>query len=210
MQRRAFIQSIAAALFAPTALLQIKPDKPLDPETILSHFVDDVDCSRYEITEPFPIGGLVYATDVRAIIRCELFTVKDDGEPKRRPDVERLWTDCWQPAKWESFTLPKPEQLTHHADHGLCPYCDNRRVSHGDEYPPDNDVQSNLRFYDYDVDDNTSRDPSCPACRGRDFTGPNVMMLCGQPFYYSSLKRLSLIPGVVVSRSNGRVKTVKP
>lgn len=195
LSRRTILKSLAAVVMAPTVALR----KTVDREAILRAFCDDEESIRYgtKLMAPIVHDDHVWATNAREMIRAVDFGFERDGGEAHLPPLTKTWEAMYRPEKFTDFHLPRIEELTHRTDCNSCPLCDDRRVSYGDHYPTDYETVENLP--DYDPDDNTIRDKSCPLCRGRNYNGPSVMLIGGQPFRYARLKKLSLIPNCRVS-----------
>lgn len=198
--RRSALKSLAAtvaAIMVPT--VRLRP--AIDREALLARFCLPSDVpSRWDLHAPFLHGRLAYATDARWMARAELPSVECDGE-RLLPRVEQAWKNAWNPTgAFRPFDLPPIDALTLgdlDGDWGSCPECDNRRVSFGDSYPTDQTAADELP--DYDPDDNTIRDVSCPRCHGRPYLGPNRAMIGGVILDYTRLKTIAQVPNVEVA-----------
>lgn len=193
--RRSFLKAIAAAVMAPT--IQLRNTVPA--EQILLSFCRENDDFRWNIDKPFASGSLTYATDAKAMIRCELANRLEDGE-RRLPPVEPVWRDLWLPDQW--IPLSELDQSPKDSvNSGLCPECGGRRIQLK-EYPNINDPGfSGYVGPDWDPDENTIGDRSCKTCRGEEFSGPSISRICGIQHNTYSLKRIAAIPDVKVCRS---------
>jgi hypothetical protein len=143
----------AATLYAPTVLLR----ESIDREAILRSFCVREYCCRYDIADPFSQGAWTYATDARWIVRAELVSMVDDGEPKRRPNAELICSGLWDDsAVMREFCMPALDHLVEGYED--CPVCKGRRI----------DVRDNWTAYtgdlDFDPDDGTIADRSCAWC----------------------------------------------
>lgn len=191
--RRTVLKSIAAALMAPTIeLRQSVPD-----ERLLAAFCSSWEGYRYQLQKPFGVGSLTYACDNRAMIRCELASRVENGE-LRLPNVEPVWRQHWRSsAQWRPLT---PDDLIATENvNGLCPHCGDRRVSFGEEYPESQEQTDSLP--EYDIDDNTIRDVSCPECHGKEYTGPSCVRIDGVLHSSWNLRRILALPNPMVCRS---------
>lgn len=197
LSRRTVLKSIAAVVMAPTVTLR----KAVDREAILGAFVDDIESCRYgtRLMSPMVHNEHVWATNGRELIRTFDNGFERDGGEGRLPDLTGIWDTLWRPDKFADFSLPRISELTHRPCNGyaVCPVCGNRRVSYGPHYPTDYETAENLP--DYDPDDNTIRDVSCQACRGREYRGPSVLLIQGIPFQYHRIKKLAMVPNCRVS-----------
>lgn len=197
--RRTALKAIAGVLMAPTVTLR----KTVDREAILRAFCDDIESIRYgeRLMAPIVHGDHVWATNARELIRAVDYGFERDGGEGRVPNLHQCFDTLYRPGKFSDFRLPRIEDLAHRPDvaHGIgvCPLCDDRRVSYGEFYPTDQETANNLPCYD--PDDNTIRDKSCPLCRGKDYTGPSVLLIHGVPFSYSRVKKLALVPNCRVA-----------
>lgn len=188
MQRRSFLQSMAAALMAPTIRLR---DTVVDERLLMPFCEPEPDWYRYDFEKPFGIGSLTYASDSKALIRCELAARDEDGERKLPKNLLSVWNHHWRPTEqWRPLTpddLRPTERVT-----GRCPYCGDRRKSFGPNYPDDQETADAL--LDWDVDDNTIRDSSCEHCHGRDYTGPSCVRINGVVHQSWTMRRILALP----------------
>lgn len=184
--RRNTLKAIAAAIMCPTIRLR----EAIPDERLLMAFCD-LDSWRYDFTKPFGHGSLTYASDSRAMIRCELASRHEDGERRLPKNVTQVWDSHWRPsAEWRSLTdddLRPTERVT-----GACPHCGDRRVSFGEHYPTDQEHADAL--LDWDPDDNTIRDSSCEHCRGREYTGPSCVRIGGTVHQSWTMRRILALP----------------
>lgn len=199
MKRRQFLQSALAALLVPRIDLR----KQIDNERLLSQFCGD--SFRYKLDKPFSAPDqLAYATDANIMCRTQLIAPESSGEG-RLPNVISAWELYSKPAsRWCRESLPKPSELTlvmktGHYHFGVCPECDGRRLSLGDRFPTEAELEG---LHDYDVDDNTVLDPSCPMCRGNYWRGPSLVDLCGVKIQYGYARKMFCLPGVEFARSS--------
>lgn len=211
LTRRSMMQAVAAMLFAPTITLRETDNR----EKLLAAFCydDNYGHRRFDINDPFRVGSLAYATDAKQICRAELPAIRDNEAERRIPPVESLWKSLWHPQKWTPFVLPEYSRLTHKASYPLCPECGNRRISCGEAYPTREWLESQeASDYDYDVDDNSIRDQSCPACRGKDYREASIVMIAGEPFEYFPMRRIAALPNVrvTISRAIHEEKSIQP
>lgn len=193
MNRRTALKLIASAFVAPLVHLRSE----IDRERLMLAFCDGDFC-RYNIGSPFSVGSLTYATDARKMVRAELPSRVESGE-RRIPDVESCWESFWHPGEFVPLELPAvdaPSLVIPPAGSGVCPLCDDRRLSFGDRWPSEEEIEA---VRDWDVDDNTYRDPNCPLCRGRDFKGPSALRVGGILMNYSQLKPIAALPNVRIS-----------
>jgi hypothetical protein len=211
MNRRSALQIIGASLFAP--IVRLRPT--VDREKLLRAFCDDWGISRYDLDQPFNVGSLTYASDSRSAVRAELCSAVEDGT-RRIPDMDCVWQRLWHPSEFVPFELPpvdspllvKPLPVGNFMGMGTCPLCDDRRISFGEHYPSSLDEERTLPGYD--PDDNTYRDPSCPLCRGMDFTGPSELIVQGVRMNYSRLKPIAALPNVRVAGNLRHVESGGP
>ncbi len=200
LQRRTFLKALAAATWTP--LIELRPE--LDREKLMLAFCDPDDV-KYDLSQPFAAGSLTYATDRYAIIRGEITNRMEIGE-RKTPRVEPVWNDHWHPTgNWISLDA-ETAKPTITLDCGLCPHCGDARVTCGPDYPNWNDKElvAKLMRYDFDVDNNTIRDASCPLCHGLDYKGPSVTNLLGTEHNAYFLKRIVDIPNVTVCQTASR------
>lgn len=203
LSRRTAMKSLAALTLAP--IVDLRPT--IDRERLLSAFsaTDGTGSARWSLESPFGVGSLTYATDARSMCRAEIANRVENGE-RRLPDVATCWQLHWSPAdKFRPYELPSIDSLTlgTHHDWGTCPLCSGRRKSLGAEYPDNEWVDTWLaRRKDYDVDTNTTLDPSCPLCHGRIYHGPYQVRVCGVLMDYSRVKPIVALPNVRIARSN--------
>lgn len=183
--RRTFLKVAAAAMWAPKVLL--RPGIPT--EQILLGFVGE--SSRYSIESPFAVGSLTYATDARAMIRCELSNRVEDGE-RRLPPAEKVFNDLWRPKEWIPLNEVCQDPVLS-VGYGVCPECGGRRISLGDKWPDTPPPPL------YDPDDNTCGDSSCQTCHGDHFHGASIAMIGGIKHFSYRLKRIAAIPDVKIS-----------
>jgi hypothetical protein len=199
ISRRSVLKGIAAAMMAPT--IQLRPSVP--DERLMLAFCDP-DCSRWAIDAPFGWGSLTYATDTRAMIRAEIANRQEVGERKLPPKIDQIWESWFRPARQWRQLDPSDIEPTHDGI-GVCWECGDRRVSLGESYPELDEWGSfsDKRLYrlDYDIDDNTIRDESCPRCKGMDSGHKTVAVLFGQEHQSHNLKRIIALPNVMVCPS---------
>lgn len=196
VSRRTVLKTLGAALMAPTISLRSE----IDRERLLLAFCDD-DAYRYDLTKPYGVGSLVYATDCRHMARAEIANRFEYGERRLPKGTLEVWETHFQPMELRPFQLPSIEQLTHYGHErfgGICPLCDDRRICFGSEYPSEDEIES---LIDWDVDDNTYRDSSCQLCHGHTYHGPCETIVCGVRMSYSRLKPIAALPNVRVARS---------
>lgn len=200
VSRRGALKSIAALAMAP--IIDLRPT--IDRERLLLAFKCPYKSIRYDIDEPFGVGSLTYATDARKICRAEIANRIENGE-RTLPNVVRCWSEHWHPAgAFKPFDLPPVESLTlgGNSDFGTCPLCSGRRKFLGDMYPDWDWCDSwKARSVDYDVDTNTTLDPSCELCHGRTYHGPWKLRVDGVLCDYSELKPIAALPNVRITRS---------
>jgi len=200
--RRTAVKALASFLAAPIVRLRAEVDR----ERLLAAFV----CSRgyrhsrYDINSPFGIGSLTYATDAMHICRAELVSREEVGQRRLPGNLDELYRSHFTGSGvWRAFELPDWRKCVNpNSDFYSCPECGGRRVSLG-EYYPDNDwiTSSAAEELGYDVDDNTTRDPSCGLCYGKTWRGPALLVVAGVHFEYSRLKPIAALPNVRVARS---------
>lgn len=198
MTRRSTIKMISgslASLMCPT--IQLRQSIP--DERLLIPFCAP-ESFRYDFEKPFGVGSLTYATDARAMVRCELSSRVEDGERRLPKNVIGVWDYHWNPSKkWQPLTpddvIPtETDRVT-----GMCPYCGDRRVSLGEHFPADQEhADELLRKLDWDVDDNTIRDESCEHCHGRDYEGPSCVRIVGVEHQAWTMRRILSLPNVHV------------
>lgn len=186
VSRRTVLKAMAASVVVPT--IQLRPTVP--DEKLLMSFCDP-DAFRWDFTKPFGVGSLTYATDSRAMVRCELGSRVEDGERRLPPNVLDVWNYWWRPAGHWRPLMPEDLVPTENVN-GSCPHCGNRRVSFGDKYPDDQVSADALP--DWDPDDNTIRDVSCEACRGRHYEGPSCVRIGGVLHSSWNLRRVLALP----------------
>jgi len=186
---------LAAAVMAPT--IQLRQSVP-DEQLLLAFCQSPETYYRYNIEKPFGVGSLTYATDSMAMIRCELAGRIEDDE-RRLPDVKSIWENYHRPeSRWRQLT-PDDLRPTEFAN-ACCPECGDRRVSFGEEYPADELAAYDLP--DWDVDDNSIRDISCPLCHGREYSGPSCVRICGVLHSSWKLRRILALPNPAVCDSS--------
>ena len=197
LTRRTVLASLATAaagLMVPTLDLRASDSR----ESLMKAFVDPDYYTRYDVNAPFSIDGIAYATNYREIIRGDLPLAHASGQC-RLPPVATVFDQYFHPQlSWRRFSLPPIDSLTYH--NGPCPVCDDRRISYGEHYPASQEIMDSLP--DYDVDDNTYRDPSCSFCHGRYDSIPSIFKPFGNIptfFSYSRMKKIAAIPGVEIS-----------
>jgi len=194
VSRRSALKLLAAAVMAPT--IQLRQSVP-DEQLLLAFCHSSETHHRYNIEKPFGVGALTYATDAKAVIRCELAGRIEDGE-RRLPDVLSVWENYKSAApRWRQLT-PDDLRPTEFVN-GSCPECGDRRVSFGEEYPTDETAAFELP--DWDVDDNSIRDISCPLCHGREYSGPSCVRICGVLHSSWDLRRIVALPNPTVCHS---------
>lgn len=199
LTRRTALKTIAAALMVP----QVRLRKEIDREELMRKFCSrDGDwLHRYDLETPFQHGSLTYATDSRRMVRAELTSPCLVGE-RKLPPVDSCWKESWQPGKWVPLRRPELGELVsrnvNNLDLAICPVCDGRMVSLGEHYPEQEKLEDiHRRGIRWDVDENIVGDESCPTCRGRDYEGPDIVMIGGQGFSYSLLRPIWDLPGEV-------------
>lgn len=100
MQRRSFLQSLAAALATP--VLGCSALRLSVPTIQWNQWVDPL-AMRYNLAKPFVMNGFTYATDGRKLIRtlgdCELV----DAEKSKRPDISVLPWDLFDSGGWRDL-----------------------------------------------------------------------------------------------------------
>lgn len=188
LTRRTTLKAIAAAIMAPTIhLRQSIPD-----ERLLLSFCDD-ESFRYDFTKPFGVGSLTYASDCKAMIRCELASRIEDGERRLPKNIIDVWDYHWKPSgEWRPLTPDDVIPTEWDRITGLCPYCGDRRVSFGEHFPTDQEHADAL--LDWDPDDNTIRDSSCEHCHGRDYIGPSCVRIAGVEHQAWPMRRILALP----------------
>ena len=198
VSRRSFVKAAAAAVLFPT--INLRPNVP--DERLLMAFCGGPRYPHYDIAKPFGVGSLTYATDGYAMVRCELANRQED-EPRRLPPALGVWKKHWKPfSLWttadEDFLRPQ-----FYDPDATCPECGDRRVSCGDTFPDLSAPQAweKLQSLEYDMDEDTIRDESCPVCRGRTANQPNVVELWGERYDAFGLKRLLALPNLKVANS---------
>lgn len=186
--RRTVLKAIAASIMAPTIQLR----NTVADERLLMQFCD-AEYMRYDLSKPFGVGSLTYATDSRAMIRCELAARVEDGERRLPRNVMDIWKGYFKPTDWIDLTPDniRPTEMAYVT--GSCPYCGDRRVSFGDDYPTDQEFVDE-RCIDWDPDDNTIRDASCEHCHGRWYDGPTLVRICGVIHQSFLLRRILSLP----------------
>lgn len=182
--------------------IQLRPSVP--DERLLLPFCDP-DSVRYNFEAPFGYGSLTYATDSRAMIRCELANRIEIGE-RRLPDIAKVWSDWFQPVgQWRPLTLEDIQPKFADEFGGVCWECGDRRVPYGGEYPEINEwgqfVDERCNRLGYDIDDNSIRDESCPRCKGRSYGHETLAVLFGQEHQSHNLRRILALPNVMVCES---------
>lgn len=196
---------LAAAAMAP--LVQLREAVP--DERLMLEFCGD-DGVEWNLSRPFGVGSLTYATDRAAMIRCELPNRLEVDEIKL-PPVRKVWNDYWSPSRqWRPLTVEDIQPTVLSPDScGHCPECGDRRITLS-EYPDFNDpvVNARVRELGYDIDDNSIFDESCPMCRGGKYDGPNVTMIAGVPHWGFFAKRIAALPNVEVCRGQNTALTV--
>lgn len=201
MKRRAFLSTtsmaVSALLMRPTILLR----NEIDRESILLGFCDHAQhIMRYDLSSPFTLGSLTYATDARVMVRAELSSPIDDGKDVLRPQADKTFKQLWREGlKFHDLELARLEDLAE--GHATCPACEGRRVqvSHDDWERYWNDD-------DFDPDDSTIGDRNCDWCWDRAKNRPRESVKCidrvdGFEFSHSLLKKVSTIPNVRVAAS---------
>ncbi len=197
MQRRQFLKTVAAVAMVP----QISLRREIDREALLSQFVrHDQWMGRWDLEKPFLYGDLGYATDGRILCRTSLVAPETDGEA-RLPNVIAAWETYKPVGQWSVEGLPSISELTDKPNEwscGICPLCDDRRISLGEHYPDftDPQIKAEVDAMDYDIDDNTVRDPSCPLCHGKNYRGPWTVTYRGVKLSYGYAKKIFTLPGV--------------
>lgn len=200
MKRRTVLKSLAAALMCPNITLR----KSVPDERLLAAFCLPEEY-RHDFRSPFGIDSLTYATDNRAIVRCELESRVEDGTRRLPKDVLKVWDHHWTPQQqWKPLT-PDDLRPTIHGSYGdECPLCGSEAtVSLDDEYPDSEKpwVNEMLRLHGYDVDTNSVRDKNCPECHGLYYNKPGLAVICGVPHSAFRLRRILELPGVQVCQS---------
>lgn len=201
MKRRTFAKSIMASLLVPC--LDLRPT--VDREALLAAFADAEGhrSYRYDMQQPFEHDGLAWATDGTAGVRAVLAHPPHSGEEKRLPPLPDVFRAGFVPgSRWVSLDGIIPSVRGKY--HGICPGCGNRRKSMGDTYPDVDWLQSrDASDLDYDIEDNTIRDPSCVACGGRPYEGPTLCVVEGAHIEYWHLRRVLALPNAEVCVSRG-------
>jgi hypothetical protein len=198
MNRRTSLRTIFAASLA--TAVRLRPEVPR--EALLRSFCGDPDYGSWNLDEPIGVGSLTYATDARAIARCEIASRLDVGE-RRLPPVDRVWGENWRPVGGWVPIESVYQGPTEFKEFMCCPACGDRRVSLGEFYPDHSDeaLAAEHHRLSFDVDDNTIRDVSCWLCHGLVYCGPNVALTpCGVHSAWM-LSRIAAIPDVRVCRS---------
>lgn len=185
LSRRSTLKAIAAAIMAPTIHLR----EAIPDERLLMAFCNP-DVFRFDFDKPFGVGSLTYASDSYSLIRCELASRVEDGERHLPKNVIEVWDAFYRPTQWRDLTpddLIPTEGVT-----GLCPYCGDRRVSFGVQWPTDQEYADDLP--DWDPDDNTIRDKSCKHCHGCYYEGPSCVRIGGILHDSWRLRRILALP----------------
>lgn len=186
--RRTTLKAIAAAIMAPTIHLR----SAIPDERLLLSFCDP-DSWRYDFSKPFGVGSLTYASDYRAMIRCELASRVEDGERRLPKTVTDVWNYHWNPSgEWKPLTPDDLQSTKMERVTGHCPYCGDRRVPYIGSPPKDHEDADAL--LDWDPDDNTIRDSSCDHCHGHEYTGPSCVRI-GEVLHQAwTLRRILALP----------------
>lgn len=189
--RRSVLKSIAASAIA-SAVPIIRLRQSVPDERLLMAFCDP-EAFRYDFKSPFGLGSLTYATDSRALIRCELTGRDEIGERRLPKDVLRVWSDHWNPVtQWRPLTPDDLVPTVSPKNYDVCPDCGNRRISLGDRFPQSIEEQASLPHYD--PDDNTIRDASCQTCKGIECSVPTCCEVEGVIHSAYTLKRILALP----------------
>lgn len=200
ISRRTALKALAAVAMAPCVKLRTE----IDAERLLAAFVCPYKSLLYDIDAPFGVGSLTYATDAKKMCRAEIANRVENGE-RTLPNVQLAWNNLWVPDReFVPFALPPVESLTlgGASDWGTCPLCSGRRKFLGDTYPDWEWCDSvAARLCDYDIDTNTTLDPSCELCKGRTYHGPWQVRVAGVLMDYSQLKPVAALPNVRISKS---------
>ena len=201
--RRTVLKSAMAFLMAPTVSLR----RDVDREALLSAFCDPNYAGRYDLDSPFRHGSQTIATNAKILCRAEISAPVLDGKERRLPPVDATYKLLWHPGEFRPLELPPigsrklkymPESPYTQA---TCPACGNRRISFGPNYPSAKWIEQRAERFDWDVDNNTIRDVSCPECRGKEYDGPTIVSIDGNPFDYWLLKPIAALPNVRVAKS---------
>lgn len=97
LTRRSFLESLAAMAAASTLGLNVR--KSADRDINWSLFCDDFESRRYDLTEPFDVDGIRYASD-RRILVCREANGASAGGERSVPDVSQLQWDEFDRSGW--------------------------------------------------------------------------------------------------------------
>lgn len=196
MQRRSFVKSLSSLLLVP--LLRYQP-ADIDRHKLLGMFLGDDACNlRFDLTRPYVVGDHAYASDGRVMARIDTDESECDDKSIKVPPVGYTWNKYYAPYEsWKPFRLVEVEELLPALTNcGMCPLCDDRRVSYGSAYPT---TEADVYGKSYDPDDNTIRDESCPVCHGRQYDKRCYQGIGDIKILYRYAKKLAAIPGCEVT-----------
>jgi hypothetical protein len=98
MTRRSFIESVAAMVAASAIGKSVV--LPKQPTIDYSLFCDPYPGCRYDLTTPFDLRGLRYASDARVLVCHESDGLSVDGD-RPVPDVSALWWGEFESRGWQ-------------------------------------------------------------------------------------------------------------
>lgn len=207
---------LKGALIGGSSLLlpAIKAQPQVDREKLLAAFCDEpvTYVPRYDLSAPFDYQGLVIATDAFQLVRAEISGCSHHVGERCLPlnAMDRVWKNYWRPKKWMAWERPAPATLSiKPTGYGICPHCGNRRVKlpvDAIEYDSEADRfvvmgMGDLESLDYDSDDHTIRDRSCPACQGKQYQGPTLVDVAGRKFEWWRLNAIAALPNLEIAAS---------
>lgn len=195
--RRTFLAGIAAttgaALIArPSTILR----PSIDREALLATFCDTAPFdARYPLKDPFTIGRWTYGTNARIAVRAELPGCIDDGTPKPRAPIDRVYENIRSEMELRPYEPPPIEDWIASNSGSICPRCNNRRV------PVPVVLDEYYTADDFDPDTLTIQDRNCDWCfdttKGKQRKRfPDTIDIDGYTFTGSYVLKALTIPGV--------------
>jgi hypothetical protein len=204
--RRSFLGASAAVAAAALFGSKISLRSEIDRERLMLPFCAPWDYCRFDIDAPFGVGVFTYATDSRRMVRAEIANRCEVGE-RRIPNVSATWKTMWLPSgEFRPFERPAVESLQwkwRAKGEDECPACGGRRVPWdgvGKEYPSEEQWEAmSAEGREWDIDNNTTLDPSCELCHGKTYDGPSLLKIGAAFFKMSILLPLWDLPGLKIA-----------
>lgn len=186
LDRRQFCSLSAATVVA--SLLRVRPE--YDLHRIVNQFCERQPGTRYDLTAPFVVSRMAYATDARALARIVTLVSDTDATTRRLPNFAMVMDMHWQPERiWRA--LP-PEDLSD--AEGVCPRCREQGLPKCSRCHGKGCDEPWCNGHGIVADD------FCPVCKGKyGGTFPWVQEVYGKNIDVAYYRRMASIPGIEVN-----------